>query len=286
MTGAPWSTSVLRGILISPRIAGFTTRHGEPSKERSDKWEPLIDEQTWNDVRAILMNPDRKRSRVPRRYLLGFGVLRCGSCGGRLVAAPQRNREGALVRRYACRKDRGGCGKVSALAEPIEEIVSDAAKLALSDPEFIARLNGEGGGSEDDVKLRAEIARLESRIAGRQAATTTTTRSSARSSSSPSAIVCNLAIDDARKGLAVTTKRRPSALLAGIDDVDEQWKSYGPDRQRALIDLCFSSVTVLSANGRAKAHTFDRSRVRKPGSAGLTPAPRKISVDNFSRLIP
>ena len=146
-----WNTKTLKQILTSGRVAGWRDVRGEPVT-RSEQRDPILDQDTWNRVRAILNDPARKRTRVAQRYLLGQGVLRCGECGGQLVAAPQRNSRNERVPRYGCRKARGGCGKVSALAEPIERIVSDAVIQRLSDPAFVARLNGADGGDDDTFK--------------------------------------------------------------------------------------------------------------------------------------
>jgi hypothetical protein len=189
-------------------------------------------------------------------------VLRCGSCGGQLVATPQRTAAGVLVPRYGCRKEKGGCGKVSILAEPVERIVSEAVVQRLSDSAFVARLNGgAGGASEDDAAQRAELAGLEASLeeASRDFYVD-------KLISRPEFIAARDAlvpkIDSARAALARTTRRRPSSLLAGIDDLGKRWDGLGADRQRALIELCVESVTIASAKGLGGQ--FDSSRVRRP----------------------
>jgi DNA invertase Pin-like site-specific DNA recombinase len=261
VTGAAWSTKVLHQILTSGRIAGWRDHDGEPVT-RSDQWEPLIDEDTWHQVRAVLLDPARKRTKVAQRYLLGQGQLRCGTCGGKLVATPQTNRAGQLQRRYACRKERGGCGKVSAPAEPIEAIVSAAVRQALASPDFVARLTG-GSSAADDRAQRAEIDRLEASL---KEASRDYYVDKLISRAEFLAVRDRLvpALDAAKATLAATTRRRPTALLAGLDSIEDQWDGLGLDRQQALIDLCIESVTITSANGRAVANRFDESRVQQP----------------------
>jgi len=262
VTGAAWSTKTLLQVLTSGRIAGWRDHHGEPLG-RSDQWEPLIDEDTWRQVRAILLDPARKRTKVAQKYLLGQGQLRCGTCGGKLVATPQHDTAGNLIRRYACRKARGGCGKTSALAEPIEAIVSDAVKAALSSPDFVERLTGEGDGDAVEKAQRAGIAKLEASLAEASEdfyvhrLITRPEFLAVRNRLVPE-------IDAAKATLATSTRRRPVALLAGLDAIESQWDGLGLDRQQALINLCIESVTILSANGRGKAHHFDASRVQRP----------------------
>jgi DNA invertase Pin-like site-specific DNA recombinase len=259
-TGAPWNTKTLRQILVSGRIAGWRDHHGEPVT-KSEQWKPIVDEATWKRLRAILLDPARKRTRVARSYLLGQGTLRCGVCGAKMVASPQRNSAGELVPRYACRKAKGGCGRTSVLAEPVEVIVSDAVIEALSSRSFVARLSG--GGEDDDVVQRQQIAELEASLAELSRdyyADKTITRGeylAARDRLVPD-------LDAAKAMLAAMTRRRPAVLLSGLDDLHKRWDGLGLDRQRALVDLCIESVTIASAHGRARAGHFDASRVQAP----------------------
>jgi DNA invertase Pin-like site-specific DNA recombinase len=258
VTGAKWSTHVLKQILTSGRIAGWRDHHGEPVT-RSDRWEPLIDEATWRALRTILLDPARKQTRVARSYLLGQGLLRCGVCGGKLVATPWIYR-GQVIARYGCRKRLGGCGKVSVLAEPVERIVSDAVVQALSDPAFLARLNG-GSGSDPADEHRAEVAELEASLEELSRdfyADKMLTR--AEFVAAREALVPRL--DQARAALAAATRRRPAAVLDGLDDLGAKWDGLGLDRRRALIELCLESVTIASAHGRGG--TFDPSRIQYP----------------------
>jgi DNA invertase Pin-like site-specific DNA recombinase len=263
VTGAPWSTGVLRQILVSGRVAGWRDRRGEPFSRpqpgSAEEWEAILDEGTWNDVRAILLDPARKRTKVARSYLLGQGQLRCGTCGGKLVASPQKDTAGNSIRRYSCRKVIGGCGKVSAPAEPIEAIVSDAVKDALSDPAFVSRLTGAG---DDDEELRRLINGMEKSLA--QASKDYYVNkliSRAEFLTARDLLVPEL--DAMKATLAATTRRRPVPLLAGLDDLRAKWDGLGLDRQQALINLCIESVTILSANRRPDRH-FDARRVRPP----------------------
>jgi DNA invertase Pin-like site-specific DNA recombinase len=262
VTGAPWNTKTLLQILTKGRVAGWRDRYGQPLS-RSDQWEPIVDEATWQQVRAVLLDPARKRAKVSRSYLLGKGVLRCGTCGGRMLATPQKDAAGQSVRRYSCKKDRGGCGKTSALAEPVERIVADAVKSALSDPAFLARLTGKAERDDAERAQRADLQVMEESLAEASQdyyVAKLITRAeflAVRERLVP-------AIDAAKATLAATTRRRPVALLAGLDSIEAQWEGLGLDRQQALVALCIESVSVSSANGRGRAYSFDASRVGRP----------------------
>ncbi|HEY2085420.1 MAG TPA: recombinase family protein [Mycobacterium sp.] len=255
ITGAAWNTKTLRQILTSGRIAGWRDHHGQPVK-RSDEWKPIIDEDTWNAVRAILLDPARKRTRVPRKYLLGSGLLRCGSCGGPLVASPFKRKAGEeLIPAYACRGERGGCGHLSVRALPLEAMVSEATLEALADEERVARLADE---LDDDRAQRDEITGLEADLAGLSKdfyvdkAITRTEFTAAREP-----IVARL--DEAKARLAATTRRRPKVLLDGLATIRRDWAKLPLERRRALIGFVLESVTVLPAENAR--NTFDPDRV-------------------------
>jgi DNA invertase Pin-like site-specific DNA recombinase len=256
VTGAPWNTKTLRQILTSGRIAGWRDHHGEPVK-RTEDWKPIIDEDTWRQLRAILLDPARRRTRVARSYLLGGGLLRCGRCGYPLFASPQRNAAKELVPAYSCRKEKGGCGKLTVVAEPVEELVSRWALDVLTNPEAIARL---GAGVADDGPHIAEIASLErdlevlstdfyvDKIIPRPMFLASKDRLTAD-------------LDAARAALAATTRRRPAAVLDGIATVEADWPRLGLDRQRALIGYVLESATVQPVKEGHGRNRFDPARV-------------------------
>ena len=256
-----WSPKTLKQILIAGRIAGFRDYHGEHIA--SDQWKPLVKVDDWNAVRAILLDPARVHHRVARSYLLGQGLLRCDECGAKLVAAPRRNRAGDFIPRYGCVKAKGGCGRLSIMADPVEAIVSDAAVRALSDPAFVARLGG-GTGGDDTESYQTELKELEDSL--KEAArdfyvdkiTTRPEFLAARNGLVPK-------LDAAKKALAAATRQRPSALLSDLDNLEAKWPTLGLDRQRALIELCMESVSItMPKRPREPLEAFDPTRVQKP----------------------
>src|SRR5260370_5679981 len=65
------------GVLLNPRIAGPSAYHGEIVGQ--GEWEPLVPEETWRAVRAILEDPARKPPRGVRTLLGGIALCRCAS---------------------------------------------------------------------------------------------------------------------------------------------------------------------------------------------------------------
>jgi DNA invertase Pin-like site-specific DNA recombinase len=253
VTGTAWEAKVLRQILTSGRVAGWRDHHGEPVT-RSDEWKAILDEQTWRAVRAILLDPARRRTVAPRSYLLAPSLLRCGGCGGPLVASPQRNSAGDLVPAYGCRKIRGGCGSVHVRGVPVEEMVVAWTLGALADESELRRLTtivDDSDGRAEVAGLEADLERLSTdhyvdKLIGRAEFLAARTGLVAR-------------LDDAKTRLASVVRRQPSAVLADLHHLDRQWPGLGLDRQRALIDLVLARVTVMPITGRR--NVFDPARV-------------------------
>jgi hypothetical protein len=61
-----WSRTSIRTILLNPRIAGLSAFHEEIVG--TGTWEPLVGEETWRAVPALLEDPSRK---PPREHPAG-----------------------------------------------------------------------------------------------------------------------------------------------------------------------------------------------------------------------
>ena len=84
--GNPWTSTTVRNILFSARIAGIREHRGE--LQTKAVWKPII---TTEKRALILAEKDRRAvsgRRGPRRYLLS-GLLRCSHCEGKLYAQPR-----------------------------------------------------------------------------------------------------------------------------------------------------------------------------------------------------
>ncbi|HKE76638.1 MAG TPA: recombinase family protein [Acidimicrobiales bacterium] len=82
--------------------------------------EPVVDRALFDRVQAA--RPSRGRTAKSQRLLARLGVLRCGSCGGRLIV--NTNRDGYVY--YACGAPRGDCQRRAYIgANRVERFVSD-----------------------------------------------------------------------------------------------------------------------------------------------------------------
>lgn len=132
------SRTSFMAVMRNPRIGGLTClpagkgeRHGEIIGRGN--WEPIIPEETWRAVDALLGDPSRKPSRGTRT-LLG-GIARC-PCGTPVTSAA--NHRGYRV--YRCNPEQrreGAVGPhVSVKAEPVNEFVERVALEVLSSDEL------------------------------------------------------------------------------------------------------------------------------------------------------
>ena len=140
VTGSPWVTSTLKGVLTNPRYAGLRAYRGTVIGPAV--WEPIISEDEHRRVLAKYAEKKRTGRRTPQRYLLS-GMLRCGKCGTRLFSSA-RSGNGKQTRRYVCLSgpDHGGCGHLTVTALPVELLIADAVLYRLDTPELADVLAG------------------------------------------------------------------------------------------------------------------------------------------------
>jgi site-specific DNA recombinase len=166
ITGKPWRTTVLRRLLLSPRIAGFRQHQGATIGKAA--WPAIITEATHERLKVLLTDPVRQLNggKLARSYLL-TGLIYCGVCGQKLVARPR----GDKCRCYCCPTgvNFDGCGKIRRLAEPVENLVCEQLFAALDSRDWggalqaAARAADEGEAEERGLlaKLKGDDAALE-----------------------------------------------------------------------------------------------------------------------------
>jgi site-specific DNA recombinase len=242
-TGAArWTTATVRRMLMAARVAGF--REDPVSGELYPaEWPAILDEATWRHVRAALARRSTPRT-TPRTYLLTGGLARCGLCGHPLHAAPQGGK-----RAMACLTEKGGCGRVAVLAEPVEAIVAMAALEVLEEGAMAKALGAELGASRAAAEAAAKVADIEAHRA--QVVADYGHRVIDRAT-----FTALLAAIDADLDAARTEAGRPNAtavLEALGEDVEEGWARLANAgdhaRQRALLGLVVAEVRVAPHSG-------------------------------------
>lgn len=216
-------------------------------------WDPdgAIDRHTWDQVRSVLLNPERLTLRnTPRKYLL-TGLIFCGACGGRMLSRPR----GDHTKRYVCAGHRRG-HQLAILAEPVDDLVASRVLGLLTTPAFREALLTQSGRIDDGSLGRAlaELGSAQSRLQ------TLDDDYYVRG------------VVDLRRYRSIRTRpeREVARLHAAVDGTSRQrillhpdplqlWKEADFGQRRDLVRLIVKRVQVAPARRGAR---FDSSRVK------------------------
>jgi len=252
VSGGVWSMATLRGILYSARISGQREHHGQIVADA--EWPAIITTEQTARIRAVLDDPSRKSARTPRRYLLTRLVC-CQRCNRPLIARPRGGQ-----RRYVCAAPPNGygCGRLSVIAEPLEDIVYRAVLMALDGPGLqTAIATAENVDAADAHVLAEQIATLAARrdelgvMFARGEIDRTAMLAGSRAAAAD--------IDVLERRLAAIT--RTDALTHYVGDggaLAAEWADLSGDRQRAIVRSVIERVTIGPAT---QGRHFDPTRV-------------------------
>lgn len=99
-----WSYATVRQLLLRPRNAGLLQAgvgdNGEPRVIGKAAWDPIVDLDTWNKVRAVLRDPKRRTSTNRDPKYICAGIARC-FCGEVMRSASGSDRSGSF-KIYRC----------------------------------------------------------------------------------------------------------------------------------------------------------------------------------------
>jgi DNA invertase Pin-like site-specific DNA recombinase len=144
--GRRWIPLTLKRTILRPRNAGII-EHREGGLFDAT-WPAIITKDQLARLTALLKDPRRNRGPgPPRRYLLS-GILRCGECGARMVAGPASR---GHTRVYWCMPKPKGCGRISIVAEWLEEFVSEMVLAALDNPKIHTQTPSATGDDRADL---------------------------------------------------------------------------------------------------------------------------------------
>jgi DNA invertase Pin-like site-specific DNA recombinase len=120
---------------------------------------PIVDTEVWKAAQRTKPSPGRRANSA--RLLARLGVLRCGSCGGRMSATSGHNGTRPM---YRCGSHVGdSCPRPVTISAPlVEQIVTDEVREALADVE--GRASAEQGVREAAQALERAQADLDAAI--------------------------------------------------------------------------------------------------------------------------
>lgn len=245
--GRPWHHSTVRASLVNPAVAGLRVHRREIAGP--GEWEAILDRATWEEIRAVLSDPARKRTRPPRRYLLSGLVV--NPSGDRMVGRNDRAPGGAMTRRtYATRWP--AAPSLSVGADDLEDMVVETVLLRL-DGESVPVPSVSPPTSGQVEPLEAEMVEL-----------------AAMRGSGVLSLVEWLAarqplldrIEAARAAAGATTRPRAAAhLLSKPGAARRAWPALGIIDRRGVVAAVVGQVVVGPADRRRRAKVEDRTEI-------------------------
>lgn len=133
--GNQWGPDDIQRVYRSPRYGGHVVHRGKVVGKVDE--EPILDEETYARMQALLASRRRGRRPKAERYELS-GLARCQRCD-RPLGGGYFMQDGEEVTQYRCNKAHGGCG-LAIRAKHLESLVQERAVEILSDGDVLARL--------------------------------------------------------------------------------------------------------------------------------------------------
>jgi site-specific DNA recombinase len=252
VVGKPWRTPTLRTLLASGRIAGLREHLGEIVGPAV--WPAIISEEQHRRIRALMAQKAVSGRRAARRYALS-GLLRCGKCGGVLFSAARQT-----TRRYVCLSgpDHGGCGRLTVVAAPVEELIAKAVLFRLDTPELADTLAGRTAQDEALAEVATQLGQDKEQLdelASIYAAKSITAREW---------ITARKPIEDRitsneRRLFRATGSDALHGLVGNGQALGRAWDSLNLDRQVAIIKAVLDHAVI--AAGQSGARSLDPARV-------------------------
>jgi site-specific DNA recombinase len=161
-TDREWTQRAVRTLLLSPGLAKQRVYHGKIVADGTWKAPAVVPRDQWEQVRAVLNENHRPRAGRPTTTLLG-GIAACGICDQNLWGHPRpKHRGGALE--YVCPKAPGrpGCGRLTVVAAPLEQITVAMVLHRLSGPGMARARAAEQ--ERTGASIAAELTALDAQI--------------------------------------------------------------------------------------------------------------------------
>lgn len=255
---ASWQTSAVRQVLSSGRIAGLREHRGEVIGPAV--WPAIIAPADRDRVLARMAVRAVTKSRTARTYLLS-GMLRCGRCGNRLYSQARHSNPQNRTRRYVCLKgpDHGGCGRLTVVAAPVEELLAEAVLARLDSPQLADVLAGKASVDADVTALATQVDADQERLdelAGLYADGAITAREwiAARDPITER-------ITAARREIATATDTTAVYELAGTGSaLRTEWDGLDLGRQQAIVKAILDHAVI--APGTPGSRSLDIGRVQ------------------------
>jgi site-specific DNA recombinase len=259
-TGGEWRATELRRVLLRPRNAGLMQYRGEIVGKAA--WPPLVDEDTWRAVVAVLTDPARRTNpgAGPRWLLSGLDAARCGVCGDLIRSTSAGSARGRRTKpAYTCRSGK----HVVRDAAEVDAFVTAVVLERLSRKDARDLLTRDTPG--DTTGLHLEADQLRQRLRG---------LADAYADGAIDAGQLRFGSERLRARMdaveAEIAARARGSILAGVADAPDPakvWKGLPLSRRRAIVDLLVTVTILPGRRGRrpgwqAGESYFDPTTVR------------------------
>ncbi|MCV2489363.1 zinc ribbon domain-containing protein, partial [Geodermatophilus sp. YIM 151500] len=218
-------------------------------------WEPIVSEDLHRRVLATIESRKVSGRRTPRTYLLS-GLLRCGKCGGTLYSSRRVD-----SRRYVCLSgpDHRGCGRLTVVAPPLEQLITDYALFRLDTPAVADAIAGRGSADAEASALAAELA--EERETLDYLAEQFGTRRIDRRQWEKARVPVEARVQTLEARLSRITRTDALTGLGTGDTLRRNWSALNLDRQAAILRTLIASITIAPGTRGAQALDPDRVQV-------------------------
>jgi site-specific DNA recombinase len=247
--GREWNSAVLRQVMLRQRNAGRRVHQGKVIGKGD--WEPILSEDQFDQLVALLTDPSRRTARGNQVVHLLSGIARCGrqGCGGVLRVVSEKTHAGRTSpAAYSCRS----CFRLRRKQSDVDELVERVIVARLSQPDGPDLL---GGNAEEARLALEEAAGIEARLnlaADEYAEGALTGEQLKR-------ITAKLRprLDEAR-AKAQASAPAPELARFGGPDMELAWISATLDVKRAII-MMLAEITIAPAGSGSR---FDPASVR------------------------
>jgi len=269
VTGAEWSTSTLRDILLRASNAGLSVWTDPETGKRHEyaaQWEPIIPADQWRAIEAILTDPARRTTPGNKPRWLGSLLYHCGAC--ELDGRPQADAKGhsyvvvsggrADNPTYQCRAASRGISHLRRTVRPVDDFVVRVITGRLAQPDAADLLPQDGRPDIDVAALRKEAAALRE-LLDEQARLHARRIIDGRQLEAGSAELRGK-LDQVEQQLTDAAGTSPLAGIAGRPDAAEIWKGLDLGRKREIVKAMVT-VTLLPVE-KLSGRVFDPDTVR------------------------
>ena len=234
--GGAIATQHITQVLKRPFNAGLVSFHGELLPGQSQV-PPIVDEDLWRTVNAILADPARRTAPMGRPTVtLLAGILTCGVCGAPMYR--QNQRDAARQRKvYTCNVGRHVARRCDVMEDGMTALlraflVDNAAKLRK--PVKRAKSQGQDIAAQAD-QLRRKLEDLSQLLASGDLDARDYARATKDVRARLEALDAQVIADSARPA---------SAALASAGDVGAAWDDADAETKRAVMKELLESVVV------------------------------------------